>query len=58
MCITSDPSANRIGSWTAKDLELASIEKEIKDENDEIMKLESDSAKTESSSVVVFLAQK
>lgn len=34
------------------------IEKEIKDENDEIKKLESDSAKTESSSVVVFLAQK
>ena len=34
------------------------IEKEFEDENDEIKKLESDVAKRESTSVVVFLAQK
>lgn len=34
------------------------VEKEIEEEDNEIKKLESDSAKTESSSVVVFLAQK
>ena len=34
------------------------IEKEFEDENDEIKKLESDVAKKESTSVVVFLAQK